>query len=546
MRKTLTIFLLFASLLTGCLPIAPAVIPATSTETSVPPTQTIATTPWWNDSVFYEIFVRSFNDSNGDGIGDFNGITQKLNYLQNLGVTGLWLMPINPSPSYHGYDVTDYYNANPQYGTMDDFKNLLREAHKRGIKIIIDLVINHTSDQHPWFKSAKKDPNSPYRDWYIWSLTDPKYVGPWGERVWHPSPTGYYYGIFESSMPDLNYNNPAVTQEIERVIKFWLTDVGIDGFRMDAIKHLVEEGVKQQNTESTHLWLKNNFYPTYKAANPNALAVGELSGDSINIIARYVQGKQFDLAFNFPLAISFLDAASTGGPFLAIDTLNLSEKVLPDRQYATFLTNHDQNRVMSVLNGDANKAKVAAALLLTSPGTPFIYYGEEIGQQGKKPDEDIRLPMQWSADANAGFTTGRPWRAPFANYQTANVAAQQNDPNSLLSLYKSLIRLRADHSALRTGGILLPDTASTGLFASLRFNDQEAVLVLVNLSDISLSDYSLTLDKSSLPAGTHQLSMLLGADSNASFTINADGGFSNFKPLSEIPPYAINIYQLNP
>jgi len=206
MRKALTILLL-ASFLTSCLP-------AVSTEVS--PAPTADGNPWWNDAVFYEIFVRSFNDSNGDGIGDFNGITEKLDYLNDgdpnttadLGVTGIWLMPIFPSPSYHGYDVTDFYGVNPQYGTMEDFKKLLAEAHKRGIRIIIDMALNHTSDQHPWFKEAKKDVNSKYRDWYIWSETDPNYKGPWNERVWHPSTTGFYYGIFEAFMPDLNYNNP--------------------------------------------------------------------------------------------------------------------------------------------------------------------------------------------------------------------------------------------------------------------------------------------------------------------------------------------------
>ncbi len=179
MSKRIFLSLLLILLIPSCVPAAPTTAPT--------PVATPTPENWWSNAVFYEIFVRSFNDSDGDGVGDFNGITQKLDYLQELGITAIWLMPIFPSPSYHGYDVTDYYDVNPQYGTMDDFKNLVAEAHKRDINIIIDLVINHTSDQHPWFKEAKKDPNSPYRDWYIWSETDPKYVGPWGEQVWHSS-----------------------------------------------------------------------------------------------------------------------------------------------------------------------------------------------------------------------------------------------------------------------------------------------------------------------------------------------------------------------
>ncbi|MBI2758248.1 MAG: alpha-amylase [Chloroflexi bacterium] len=526
--------LILILILAACVPAGPK--PA-SVSTASPAAETAAR-PWWRDAVFYEIFVRSFYDTNSDGVGDFNGITAKLDYLQDLGITGIWLTPINPSPSYHGYDVTNYYNVNPDYGTMEDFKRLLDEAHKRGIRVIMDLVLNHTSSQNPFFADANNNPDSKYRDWYVWSDTDPG-------KSWYPGKRGYYYGFFCNCMPDLNYRNPEVTAQMQNVLRFWLNDVGVDGFRVDAAKYLIEEGDQIENTPATHEWYKDNFYPSYKADNPNAYTVGEVYGAGAILIKSYT-GNQLDQVFNFEMSSGFLNSAAGGSNSGVNSAIKFSLKDMPNFNFATFLTNHDQNRVMSVLNGDVNKAKVAAALLLTSPGTPFIYYGEEIGQQGKKPDENIRLPMQWSADANAGFTTDKPWRAPFANYQTVNVAAQQNDPNSLLSLYKSLIRLRADHSALRTGGILLPDTASTGLFASLRFNDQEAVLVLVNLSGISLSDYSLTLDKSSLPAGTYQLSLLLGADSNASFTINADGGFSNFKPISEIPPCAINIYQLNP
>jgi len=541
-KKAFALIILLA-LLAGC---APASV-QTAASTPLPPS--IA---WWNDAVFYEIFVRSFNDSNGDGIGDFNGITQKLDYLNDgdpntttdLGVTGIWLMPIFPSPSYHGYDVTDYYSVNPQYGTMDDFRNLLKEAHKRGIKVIIDLVINHTSDKHPWFKSAKEDHDSPYRDWYIWSQTDPKYRGPWNEKVWHPSLTGYYYGIFESFMPDLNYQNPAVTQEMEKVIRFWLTDVSVDGFRMDAIKHLIEEGVKQENTVSTHTWLKENFYPTYKAASSKAMGVGELFGDDINTAADYIKGKQFDLAFNFQLANSFIAAANSGGSSLLKATLGKSEKVLPDHQYATFLTNHDQNRIMTQLLGDVNKAKVAASLLLTSPGVPFIYYGEEIGMIGQKPDENIRRPMQWSGEDNAGFTTGRPWRGPDTSFPQVNVAAQTNDPTSLFSHYRILIMLRNQSTALRIGNFNALDTDNSSVFASLRASQGNKVLVIINLSNTTISDYSLSIKSTTLPAGEYKPTAIMGSGTLASLSANQDGGFSAYRPLAELPPYATIILQL--
>ncbi len=537
MRKSILLLLVLASFLTSCLP-------AVSTEVATE-------SPWWSDAVFYEIFVRSFYDSNGDGIGDFNGITEKLDYLNDgnpatvtdLGVTGIWLMPIFPSPSYHGYDVTDYYNVNPQYGTMDDFKRLLEEAHKRGIRVIIDLVINHTSDQHPWFRDAKRDKNSKYRDWYIWSETDPGYKGPWNERVWHSSTTGFYYGIFTANMPDLNFNNRKVTKEIENVMDFWLTDVGVDGFRMDAIKHLIEEGKVQENTQSTHEWLQKNFHPTYKGLNPEALAVGELFGNDMNSIGKYVNNKQFDMAFNFQLASSFISSANSRSPSYASRALELSGKILDNSESAPFLTNHDQDRVMSELRGDVNKAKVAASLLLTSPGTPFLYYGEEIGMQGRKPDENIRLPMQWSDAENAGFTTGKPWRAPNSDYAQTNITAQTDDPASLLSHYRALIQLRNAHPALRVGNYLPVQTDADRLFASLRVSEDEAVLILINTGEEAISNFTLKVTETSLAAGEYTLTNLLGVPLNLELPIGDKGGF-NVKSDVEIPAYQTIILEL--
>lgn len=535
MYKRILLSLLVILLIPSCVPTAPTVAPTTTKES----------TPkiWWSNAVFYEIFARSFNDSDGNGIGDFNGITQKLDYLEGLGITVVWLMPIFPSPSYHGYDVTDYYSVNPQYGTMDDFKNLLAEAHKRNIRIIIDLVINHTSDKHPWFKEAKKDPTSIHRDWYIWRDTDPKYVGPWGERVWHPSTTGFYYGIFEAFMPDLNYKNPAVTAEMKKIAYFWLTDVGVDGFRLDAAKHLIEEGTLQQNTEATHLWYQNEFYPAIKADNHEAMTVGEVFGDGLNTIANYIKNDQFDLAFNFQLAGSFLESASTGKASYISNTIKVSGKAIPNHQYATFLTNHDQERTMSQLGGDINKAKIASFLMLTSPGTPFIYYGEEIGMQGKKPDENIRLPMQWSADEFAGFSTAKPWRIPNNNYTQVNIEAQTGDINSLLEHYRALIKLRKQHPALYGNEITLIDAHNPGIFSSLRTSSEEKILILANLTGQTISDYSLELNKEVWGKDAQTVVILFGQQQAADL---AGSGNLSYQPFARLAPYESYIIQFIP
>lgn len=534
MTKRIFLFLLLFLLIPSCVPAAPTTAPT--------PTAESAPEIWWRNAVFYEIFVRSFNDSDGNGVGDFNGITQKLDYLQDLGITAVWLMPIFLSPSYHGYDVMDYYDVNPQYGSMDNFKNLVAEAHKRDIRVIIDLVINHTSDKHPWFKEAK-DPNSPYRDWYIWSETDPKYEGPWGQRVWHSSTSGFYYGIFEAFMPDLNYNNPAVTEEMKKVSTFWLTDIGVDGFRLDAAKHLIEDGVIQQNTEATHLWYQNEFYPAYKVVNPEAMTVGELFGDGLNTIAQYIKNDQFDLAFNFQLANSFIASANTGKAGNLPNTLKVSDKAIPDNQYATFLTNHDQNRVMSQLGGDVNKAKLAAFFLLTSPGTPFIYYGEEIGMQGRKPDENIRLPMQWTPDENAGFTTGRPWRAPASDYLNVNVAAQNRVSESLLEHYRALIQLRNKYSTMQTGDLIPLKSNKPSVYAVLRVDENGTFLILANLSAEAISGYTITLKDAGLAESAYSVETVFGAGQAANLERSGEA-FSEYIPFENLNPYAMYVLKL--
>lgn len=540
MAKRIILSLLLILLIPSCVPSAPTTVPTPQAES----TPGITAEAWWSSAVFYEIFVRSFNDSDGDGIGDFNGVTQKLDYLDKLGITAVWLMPIFPSPSYHGYDVTDYYDVNPQYGTMDDFKNLVTEAHKRDIRVIIDLVINHTSDKNPWFKEAKKDKNSPYRDWYIWSDTDLGYEGPWGQRVWHSATNGFYYGIFEPFMPDLNYNNPAVTEEMNMIVSFWLTDVDVDGFRLDAAKHLIEDGSKQENTKATHLWFQNEFYPAYKAVNPEAMTVGELFGDGLNTIATYIKNDQFDLAFNFQLANSFIAASNTGKVGSLANTLIVSDKAIPDHQYATFLTNHDQNRIMSQLSGDVDKAKLAAFLLLTSPGTPFIYYGEEIGMEGKKPDENIRLPMQWSAEANAGFTTGSPWRAPASDYAYVNVDAKTGSPDSLLEHYRALIELRNKYSTMQTGNLIPLKSNKPAVYSALRVDESGTFLILANLSDEVITDYDIALKDAGLAESAYSIETLFETGEASSFD-ESSTALSSFKPFDSLPPFAMYVLKLN-
>ena len=486
--------------------------------------------PWWNDSVFYEIFVRSFYDSNGDGIGDINGIIQKLDYLNDgdpdtdtdLGITGIWLMPIFPSPSYHGYDVTDYYDINPDYGTMEDFTNLLNEAHARGIRVIIDLVVNHTSNQHPWFQQAA-DPSSPYHDWYIWSDTNPGYLGTWGQQVWYPVYRQYYYSTFTSGMPDLNYNNPEVTSQMEDVVRFWFEVVGVDGFRMDAAKHLIEEGTIQANSTSTHQWWKD-FRSFYKQIAPETLVVGEVWDDT-SITAAYLQGDELDLSFEFSWADAVIQSVNAGINQALENQMDISYSQIPELQYATFLTNHDQDRVLDQLNNDENRMRVASALLLISPGVPFIYYGEEIGMRGNQIHERIRRPMQWTGDAAfAGFTTGSPWQALGDGWMVSNVADEMQNADSIWSNYQDLIQIRNQHVALRAGDLTILTSTDDAIVSFLRVSEDEAVLIIVNLSDQPVDEVWLAKSDSSLAEGTYQLAPILGMGNFSPLEVNENGG----------------------
>ena len=503
---------------------------------------------WWNDTVFYEVFVRSFYDSNGDGIGDLNGLTQKLDYLNDgnpdtttdLGITGLWLMPINASPSYHGYDVSDYYAVNPAYGTLDDFRNLLAEAHKRGMRVTIDFVMNHTSTQHLWFQAAQ-DPQSPFRDWYIWATSHPGYKGPWGQDVWYRTSSGYYYAIFWQGMPDLNYSNPAVVAEMEKVASFWLKEVGVDGFRLDAAKHIIEEGENQENTPSTHFWWKD-FRTFYKSVNPQAMTVGEV-WTSNQAVATYVQGDELDLAFNFDLAKAILDNTGSRNARALSSAIEKTVSAFEPGSWAVFLSNHDQPRPMTMLMEDNAKAKTAATVLLTIPGVPYLYYGEEIGMTGQKPDERIRTPMQWSAEHEAGFTSGTAWEVINPNFAEYNVAAQTADSASLLSHYRTLIQLRNQHAALRVGEYLPVEADNRNVLAFLRVSNEETVLVVINLGKDAVGEVRLSLETGPL-TGKVKVAPLFGQGKFIPPQVNAQGGFEGYQPLPEIPANSSFILQL--
>lgn len=507
--------------------------------------------PWWNDTVFYEIFVRSFYDSNGDGVGDLRGIIEKLDYLNDgdptttgdLGVTGLWLMPIFDSPSYHGYDVVDYRSINPDYGTADDFKALMAAAHERGIRVVIDFVLNHTSNQHPWFVDAQ-NPASPYHDWYIWKADSPGFAGPWGETVWHYAgggAGGYYYGVFVPGMPDLNYANPAVETEMFDVAKFWMEDMGVDGFRLDGARYVVEDGRNLADTKLNHDFYAR-FREMYKSVNPEAMAVGEVWTKTSDV-APYLQGDELDLAFNFDLASAFIKAAKTHSADPVNTQLLLGNQLFKPGQFATFLTNHDHDRVLSQLLGELSGAKAAAGMLLTSPGVPFLYYGEELGMRGAKPDEKIRTPMMWSAEANAGFTTGTPWEDPNTEYEKKNVEAFSSDPTSIWSLYRDLIRLRADHAALRIGDAAVVKADDPGVFALLRYSNDEIVLVVINLKAEAVDAFALDLNKGPL-SGAYAVAPLLGDGDFYAPTPGAAGGFEGYQPIAHLDPYGVYVIQL--
>ncbi len=501
-----------------------------STDVASPPPDVAV---WWRHGVCYEVFVRSFADGDGDGVGDLRGLISRLDYINDgnpastasLGANCIWLMPIATAVSYHGYDVTDYYHVDRRYGTDEDFRSLIQEAHRRGVHVIVDFVVNHSSSEHPYFQAALHDPASQYRSWYRWSSVNPNQTGPWGQEVWHKSPVSdeYYYGVFWGGMPDLNYGTPAVLQEMQKVAAHWLSDMHADGFRFDAVPYLVEEGGQLQHTRGTHDVLRQ-FGSAIRSEAPGSFTIGEVSDWSTQILAAYYPD-QLDAYFAFGVAGATLEAARSGNAALFTNAIRDANVTFPAGRWSPFLTNHDQPRVMTVFGGDVARARLAASAMLMLPGLPFVYYGEEIGMFGDKPDETIRAPMQWSAESNGGFTAGTPWEPLTSDWMTKNVAAQDHDPASLLNHYRGLIHFRNAHPALSEGALAVASANDTASSAFVRSKAGETILIALNFGARAIDKLAVMLSPAVPGSAPYRLEPLFGdpQDGCAGGAISADG-----------------------
>jgi glycosidase len=481
---------------------------------------------WPNAGVTYEIFVQSFNDSNGDGIGDLNGVTEKLDYVKELGANAIWFMPIMPSPTYHKYDVTDYRAIHPDYGTMEDFKRLLEEAHKRDIKVVIDLIINHTSNQHPWFLESKSGRDNPFRDYYVWAQKDTieafldKKVTTLDSdniRQWHDPEIGedFYYGFFWGGMPDLNFDNQKLREEIYDIGRFWLEEVGVDGFRLDAAKHIFPDDRPLDN----HAFWKE-FRAKMEAVKPDVYLVGEVY-DKKETVAPYLPG--LPALFNFDFHYTLLEALNKeDGMLLAKKQkgiIDFYKGITTTFIDATFSSNHDQPRLLNELASDPEKYKQASLILLTMPGAPYLYYGEEIGMLGLKPDENIREPFLWdikSKDKGRTF-----WMKPkYTTEKTVTpLAKQKQDPKSYFNHYKKLIAMRNSYPALAIGSLELSETEyPKSVMAYFRKSGEQEIFVVHNVGKAEV--------EIELPEGYKELILTLGEGTNSSGTLNLKGNSS--------------------
>jgi maltose alpha-D-glucosyltransferase/alpha-amylase len=489
---------------------------------------------WYKDAILYELHVRAFRDSNGDGIGDFRGVVEKLDYLQDLGVTTLWLLPFYPSPLRDdGYDIADYTGINPIYGTLDDFQLLLDEAHRRGLRVITELVVNHTSDQHPWFQRARRSPpGSVERNFYVWSDTRDRFkeariifkdfeLSNW---TWDPVANAFYWHRFYSHQPDLNYDNPEVHQAVFRVLDFW-AERGVDGFRLDAIPYLYErDGTSCENLPQTHAFLKElRAYVDRKYKNRVLLAEANQWPEDAVAYFGGDGGDECHMCFHFPIMPRLFMSIQMEDRFPIVDILQQTPDIPPNSQWALFLRNHDEltlemvteddrdymyrvyaqdvqarinlgirRRLAPLLQNHRRKIELMNGLLLSLPGTPVIYYGDEIGMGDNMYLGDrngVRTPMQWSAERNAGFSSANPQRLylplvidPEFHYEMVNVETQQGNVHSLLWWMKHLFALRKQHQAFGRGTLelLAPDNPKTLAFVR-RWQD-EYILVMANLS----------------------------------------------------------------
>lgn len=466
----------------------------------------------WPYGVNYEVFVLSFADGDGDGKGDFKGLTQKLDYLQDLGVGGIWLMPIMPSPSYHKYDVTNYKGIHPEYGTEEDFRKFVAAAHERGIKVLVDLILNHAGYDHPWFQEAIKGPENPYRNYFVWAKKDSirdqiakkqTALDSDNIRQWHPvnndTLAEHYYGYFYGGMPDFNFDNPKVKAEFVEIGRYWLQDMDVDGFRLDAAKHIFPTDRAEDN-HAFWVW----FRTAMQKIKPDVYLVGEVWSPAREV-GPYLKG--LPALFNFDMGYAITAAVQAGK-----DTLGLIRKYKEINDYynsitreyidATFLKNHDQNRILSELNDQPDKQRVAASMLMCLPGTPYIYYGEEIGMKGRKPDEYIREPFIWAPDQSDSTQTR--WEEPrYSTDQTVvPLSLQQQDPNSLFRFYRSWVHYRNSSRVLTYGSVELGPELPRELVAFYRVFEGKRVLTLHNLSDVEIT-ISLPADVSRIDYTTH-------------------------------------------
>jgi maltose alpha-D-glucosyltransferase/alpha-amylase len=486
---------------------------------------------WYKDAIIYQVHVRAFFDSSGDGNGDFRGLAQKLDYLQDLGVNSIWLMPFFPSPLRDdGYDIADYRSVNPTYGTLDDFKTFLDAAHKRGIRVIIEMVLNHTSDQHPWFQESRSSRGNPRRDWYVWSDSDTKYKGTriifidteLSNWAWDPVSKQYYWHRFFGHQPDLNYDNPEVREEMWQVMKFWL-EMGVDAFRLDAVPYLVErEGTNCENLPETHQIIKD-LRARLDAEYPGRMLLAEANQWPADLRAYFGNGDEFHMAFHFPLMPRMFMALKLEDRKPITEILKQTPEIPDGCQWCLFLRNHDEltlemvtdmerdymydeyakdkamrlnlgirRRLAPLLDNDRRRIELMNGLLMSLPGTPIIYYGDEIGMGDNINLGDrhgVRTPMQWDGSWNGGFSKADPevlysplMLNPVYGYQAINVQSQQRFPHSLLSWMKRLIQVRKANPVLGRGSIQFLYPANHRVLAYTRKMGSETILAVNNLS----------------------------------------------------------------
>ncbi len=486
---------------------------------------------WYKDAVFYEVYVRGFYDANGDGDGDLIGLTSRLDYLQELGVDCLWLMPIYASPlKDDGYDIADFRQIHPTIGTVADFEALTKAAHARGIRIIADLVLNHTSDQHPWFQEARRDRNSPRRNYYVWSDTDQVYKGTriifrdteTSNWTWDPVARQYYWHRFFSHQPDLNFDNPAVHREMLDIMGFWL-DRGIDGFRVDAVPYLYErEGTSCENLPETHGFLKQmrDFVDTHY---PGTLLLAEANQWPSDLLPYFGNGDEFHMAFNFPLMPRLFMALRREDSRPIIEIMDQMPEIPLSCQWALFLRNHDEltlemvtdeerdymyteyakdprmrlnlgirRRLAPLMDNGRHQIELMHSLLFTLPGSPVLYYGDEIGMGDNVHLGDrngVRTPMQWSGDRNAGFSRADPSALyqpvildPLYNFQGVNVEAQLRSPSSQLHWLRRMLQVRREHKVFGRGSLEFLPCHNRRVVAYVRRLQDDIALVVNNLS----------------------------------------------------------------